>query len=138
MNHDEIRFRILSCLYQAQFDGRVKNWIHIDDVIEESGLKEAGKNVVLGDVVYLKDSGFVDIEGWNLSWEAKVPERMRITSYGLDHVETLVSEQVRKEQDYKSWLAGKGRILEDPQVKEIVQKIAKEAGEGTFRQSIRF
>lgn len=135
MNHDEIRFRVLSNLYHSQFDGRVKNWIHLDDVIEGAGLQEADRNAVLGDVVYLSDKRLLDIQGRNVSDDSTVPESMRITSYGIDHLEDLVGEQLRKEQEYRSWLGGKGKILEDPQVKEMAEKIAKEAGTGAFSRT---
>lgn len=132
MNHDEIRFRVLFNLYSSHFAGKVKNWMHIDDVIDEAGLKEADRNMVMGDVVYLKEKHLIEIRGMAYSDEsATVPERMRITAYGIDSIEEIVSEQTRKEQEYRSWHRGMGAALANPEVRKMVKEVKKEAG-GVF------
>jgi hypothetical protein len=59
MDHEEIRYRILFILYFKHYTGHLVQPQATDRIIEEAGLQFVERNLVYGDVVYLKQSNLI-------------------------------------------------------------------------------
>ncbi len=59
MQHEEIRYRILFTLYIKHYSEQLGNPQVTNKVIEEAGLEYVEKNMVYGDIVYLKESNLI-------------------------------------------------------------------------------
>jgi hypothetical protein len=94
MNHEEIRFRILYTLYQKYYGGQLKRYQNTEEIIKESGLDNIDRNIVLGDITYLKDSCL--IVGLGVSGSAH-PPHIRINTSGIDRVETFANSSLNSD-----------------------------------------
>jgi hypothetical protein len=97
MDHGEIRFRLLYALYKSYYDGQIKQWQHIEDVIEsEAKLGKASKNSIFGDAVYLADKHHVDINSDEEQGEDRQSQciQARISAQGIDEIEQAINASV--------------------------------------------
>lgn len=135
MSHEEIRFRILYSLYKKYYQGQIKCWQHIDDVIDDAMLKKADRNLVLGDTTYLADKYLVQVKragnrkegALEEDNEARYPEEIRITAGGIDEIESIIDGEVQKEIDeikskmVRSSRFGLGHIARGDQIRSLIQ-----------------
>jgi hypothetical protein len=110
MNHEEIRFRLLYALYKKYYQGDIKCWQHIDNIIEEDRkLKKAERNYVLGDAVYLADKYLIETNSLQQDEKNVVrdrivyPAELRITASGIEEIERIIDRAVsEKVEELKS------------------------------------
>ena len=88
MEHQEIRFRILSTLYQKHYSEQLGHPQDTEKIIQEAGLNNINKNDVNGDVVYLEDKRLITA---TKLLGHDYPPSISITSYGIDFVENVVN-----------------------------------------------
>ena len=62
VNHQEIRFQILYYLYNKHYGGELHQPQGVENIIQETELKNVEKNIIYGDIVYLEQSGFIQGE----------------------------------------------------------------------------
>jgi hypothetical protein len=92
MQHQEIRYRILFILYLKHYSDQLGQPQVTNKVIEEAGLEYVEKNMVYGDIVYLKESNL--ITGTNVLGQA-YPYTLIITSRGIDRVEKMIKDFIQ-------------------------------------------
>jgi hypothetical protein len=92
MKHAEIRNRILFTLYFKYYTDQLTQPQVTDKVIEEAGLQFVEKNLVYGDIVYLKQSNLV--KGLDVLGQA-YPYAISITNLGIDVVDRMISDFIR-------------------------------------------
>jgi hypothetical protein len=59
MDHKEIRFRVLHCLYLKYYSDQLGHLQPTQHIIEESGLQKINKNEVNGNLMYLSERGYL-------------------------------------------------------------------------------
>jgi hypothetical protein len=114
LNHQEIRFHILRVLYQKHYGGQLNQLQTTDKVIEEAGLGDVDKNVVTGDIVYLKDKHLVN--GTKTPLGYAYPPWMTITSSGIDFVDNVINTFLRDAE----------KMHTSDEVKSHIKKLAEE------------
>jgi hypothetical protein len=92
LEHQEIRFRILSTLYQKHYSEQLGYPQNTEKIIQEAGLSEIAKSDVNGDVVYLEDKRLIKAAMKPLGHA--YPPFITITSYGIDFVEKVVNQSI--------------------------------------------
>jgi hypothetical protein len=88
MEHKEIRARILLKLYEKYYSEQLGRPQMTTNVIQEAGLDSIDKNLVYGDIVYLKNGGLID--GKHAIGMA-YPFAISITNSGIDKAEQYIS-----------------------------------------------
>jgi len=122
MNHDEIRFRILHDLYQKYYSGGLLRYYSTDSVIKESGLGDIDINIVLGDVLYLKNKGL--IRGMMVIGTA-YPIQISIESHGIDTLENFVTRSVNTITSSDLDINSKQEVEEIKKEENVQTKIKK-------------
>jgi hypothetical protein len=59
MDHPEIRFQVLYYLYNKYYGGQTGKHHLVEEIIEETELKNIDRNLINGDIAYLFSSGLV-------------------------------------------------------------------------------
>ncbi len=136
MHHQVIRYRILFTLYLKHYSDQLSQPQLTDNVIKEAGLEYVERNMVYGDIVYLKESNL--IKGMDIIGQS-YPYALIITGKGIDKVENVIdrftqflkshsNEELRIE--YKTLEAmGISSGLSTPilqEIKRIIEKYDKE------------
>jgi hypothetical protein len=90
--HNDIRFKILSKLYDYNFIGHGKHTIPVDINFTKSlGLNQSDQNLFIGDINYLYDKGLIEgLRQIGLPY----PYRVQITSKGIDAVESAINQSL--------------------------------------------
>jgi hypothetical protein len=88
MNHKEIRARILMVLYRKHYSGDLESRQITDQVIEEARLNFVDRNLVYGDIVYLRNGDF--IEG-DYTSGSPYPYALGITNAGIDEADRIIT-----------------------------------------------
>ncbi len=99
MDHQEIRFQIRYYLYNKHYDGELGKYRPMDDIIRETELRDVGRNLIRGNVDYLKDSGF--IKG-RIIGNHGYPNTVVITNYGIQTIENVIKQiikEIKSQQD---------------------------------------
>src|SRR5438132_63710 len=122
MNHDEIRFRILHILYEKYYDGGLMRTYSIEDVIKESGLETVERNLVLGDILYLKNKGFVN---GDMQLGVPHPTAIGIETFGIDTLENFVTHSMNKIITEDLDIQTKDEIEEIRKEESITSKVKK-------------
>jgi hypothetical protein len=90
--HNDIRFKILSNLYDYNFTDHEEHTIPVDINFTKSlGLNESYQNLVIGDINYLYDKGL--IKGLR-QIGVPYPSRVQITSKGIDAIESVINQSL--------------------------------------------
>jgi hypothetical protein len=90
--HNDIRFKILSKLYDYNFTDHEEHTIPIDINFNKSlGLNESDQNLVIGHINYLYDKGLIKAPR---QIGVAYPYRVQITSKGLDAVESVINQSL--------------------------------------------
>ncbi len=92
LEHQEIRFRILSTLYQKHYSEQLGHPQNTEKIVQEAGLNNINKNDVDGDVVYLEDKCLIKAAMKPIGHV--YPPFISITSYGIDFVENVVNQSI--------------------------------------------
>lgn len=88
MDHKEIRFRVLHCLYLKYYSDQLGHLQPTEHVIEESGLQRVPKNEVNGNLLYLSERQYLKGEYYLGSVE---PAALMITTNGIDYIEEVMN-----------------------------------------------
>jgi hypothetical protein len=89
VHHQEIRYKILFTLYLKHYGEGLGQPYVTNKVIEEAGLEFVEKNMVYGDIVYLKESN--QIKGTDALGQP-YPYTIIITTKGIDRVDNMLTE----------------------------------------------
>lgn len=92
LEHPEIRFAILSTLYQKHYSPQLGHPQGTDMIIQEAGLGNVERDDVVGDVVYLEDRGLIRAVSRPIGHP--YPPYIIITSYGIDFVEAVINQSI--------------------------------------------
>jgi hypothetical protein len=76
-------------LYKKHYGGELNKIQSVENIIQETELKNVDKNVVYGDVVYLHQSGFIQGEYYIGD---TFPQWITITNYGIDSVDNISTQ----------------------------------------------
>ncbi len=118
MNHQEIRFSILHYLYNKHYGKELGHHHNVEDIITKTRLKNIDRDLIYGDIVYLKDKGLVD---GVISIGDTYPTHIMITAYGIDVVDNISNEIV---QNLKNSIENQQEI--NPIINESNQKTKTE------------
>jgi hypothetical protein len=100
MDHPEIRFQVLYYLYNKYYGGQTGRHQPVENILQETELKNIDRNLINGDIAYLFSSGLV--AGKGTIGSGGYPNSVIITNNGIDLVENIVNEIIaylRKQQD---------------------------------------
>lgn len=100
MDHQEIRFQILYYLYNKHYSGELGKYQYIDEIVRETELRDIERNLIRGNVDYLKDSGF--IKGRRIIDNYGYPNSVVITNYGIQTIENVIKQiikEIKSQQD---------------------------------------
>lgn len=100
MDHPEIRFQVLYYLYNKFYGGQTGRHQPVENIIQETELKNIDRNLINGDIAYLFSSGLV--AGKRTIGNGGYPNFIIITNYGIDLVENIINEiivNIRNQQD---------------------------------------
>ncbi|HEX2408783.1 MAG TPA: hypothetical protein VHJ38_16395 [Nitrososphaeraceae archaeon] len=100
MDHPEIRFQVLYYLYNKFYGGQTGRHQPVENILQETELKNIDRNLINGDIAYLFSSGLVG--GKRVIGNGGYPNSIIITNYGIDLVENIISEiivNIRNQQD---------------------------------------
>jgi hypothetical protein len=100
MDHPEIRFQILYYLYNKYYGGQTGTQQPVENIIQETDLKNIDRSLINGDIAYLFSSGLV--AGTRSIGNGGFPNWIIITNYGIDLVEKIINEiiiNIRNQQD---------------------------------------
>jgi hypothetical protein len=115
LSHQGIRFNILHALYQKHYGGQPGHIQITDEIIREAGLNNIDKNLVIGDIIYLKDKHLIN--GTKTPLGDAYPRWMIITSSGIDFVDNVIAR----------FIEGIENLQVSGQVKSHVKELAKES-----------
>jgi hypothetical protein len=94
MDHQEIRFQILYYLYNKHYSGEFGTYQSIDGIVRETELRAIERNLIRGNVDYLKDSGF--IKGRRMINNYGYPKSVVITNYGIQTIENVIKQIIKE------------------------------------------
>jgi hypothetical protein len=89
---NEVKFRILFVLYRKHYSKELRQPQLMIKVIEEADLASFESDLVYGDIVYLKDRGFVSGQ---YALGTAYPFSLLITDKGIDEAEKLIRGFIR-------------------------------------------
>lgn len=126
--HYEIRFRILSRLYEHNFGDHQESTVLVDiRLVRSLRLKDSDQNLVYGDIIYLYDKGL--IEGYKQVGMA-YPFRINITSYGIDIFESIMNRSLETIADTSSDAGVKTKV------KDIIEEVDQKSKFEKFRDFV--
>jgi hypothetical protein len=100
MDHPEIRFQVLYYLYNKFYGGEIGKHQAVENIIQETELKNIERNLINGDIAYLFSSGLV--AGTRSIGNGGYPNFIIINNYGIDRVENIINEiiaNIRNQQE---------------------------------------
>jgi len=93
MNNDQMRYQILKTLYDRYYDVDPETHVETAEVIKEAGLESEEKNLVDGNIGYLKGNY---LEGLGHEPGSTIPLGMKINTSGIGFVE-------ERNQEYREY-----------------------------------
>ncbi len=119
MDHREVRVKILANLYDWFYSGHTGKLRRIDTIVQEAGLTEVDRNLVNGEVEYLRSGGFVNYSsrrtpdgitaGINISWK------------GIDYIDNVLDAVIKQNSKELSDVGSKMNVSKLKQTLELVQ-----------------
>lgn len=124
--HDDVRFKILTGLYDYYFGNKDEDTLLVDvNFVKSLGLTELDEIAVRGDINYLYDIGLIEgFKQLGLSY----PYRIKITANGIDVVERAIDQSLTA--------IGQSNLNEQPKVEEIINEMDQRTKLQKFRDFV--
>lgn len=81
-------------MYNKHYSGEFGKYQSIDGIIRETELRAIERNLIRGNVDYLKDSGF--IKGRRMINNYGYPKSVVITNYGIQTIENVIKQIIKE------------------------------------------
>ena len=107
--HDNLRFKILSKLYEFQFGGNTGKYASTVDLVDEITEKDDEKHHLLVETLYLGKSGYIKPHQTSGVF---YPRAMMIENYGIDLVDGIIDQSVQELESADIDLEDKSKLTE--------------------------
>ena len=121
--HWDIRFKILSVLYNRHFSVGIEETIPVNpNIISEFASLNINQNLILTDVIYLHKKNL--ITGYNMFGFA-YPPRIKIDTLGIEYLESIVNDSLHQLANTVTDTALKTQVDEAIQETDKISKLDK-------------
>ena len=118
MDHREVRVKILASLYEWFYSGHTGKMRRIDTIVQEAGLTEVDRNLVNGEVEYLRSGGFVNYSTHRTP--DGITAGINISAKGIDYIDNIIDEVIKQNFELAS-IEGKMNVSKLKQTLELAQ-----------------